>query len=280
MNYNFNNTLIDFHLHSFFSADSDESPENICKNAIDKGLSGICFTDHIDFDMVNEDNSRLFLFDPDEYFNTLLKLKELFKGSLDINIGVETGLEPDKRDRLNDFVNNHPFDFVIGSSHLINGIDPYYPKYFEGKTKKEALDEYFLSIITNLNTLSNFDVYGHLDYIIRYLPESMVDSGTKRYSVIDYIDYIDEILKKLINSGKGIEVNTCGYRAGLNNPNPDFDIIKRYKELGGEIITIGSDAHNAKDVGFMIKETKDILKKLGVNYITYFNNRKAEFMKI
>ena len=109
----------------------------------------------------------------------------------------------------------HPFDFVIGSSHVVHGIDPYYPKYYEGRSEKTAYREYFESILENLNTYSDFDVYGHLDYVVRYGPDH-----NRFYTYEAYADIIDEILRKLISMGKGIEVNTAGFKYGLGHPNP------------------------------------------------------------
>ena len=137
----------------------------------------------------------------------------------------------------------YPFDFVIGSSHVVHGIDPYYPHYYDGRSEDEAYLEYFESILENLHTNVDFDVYGHLDYVVRY--------GGYENKVIDYEEFrdiLDAILAELIKKDKGIEINTSGIRYGLPNPHPNIDIIRRFKELGGKIITIGSDAHKVEDL--------------------------------
>jgi len=260
----------DCHIHSLFSGDSNESVENIINKAVDKGLDTICFTDHNDFDFYAE--GVLYELDSENYFDTMKNLKDLKQ--LKINIGVEMGIEPDKTARIKEFLSKRPYDFVIGSSHLVDGMDPYYPNFFENRTNREALTKYFESIIENLKVCSDFDVYGHLDYVVRYFPNK------EYYDYMDYIDLIDEILNKIISLNKGIEVNTSGYRSGLNNPNPCFEIVKRYKELGGEFITLGSDAHVAKDVGYMIKETTEKIKECGFTHVNTYENRIPVYHKI
>lgn len=126
------------------------------------------------------------------------------------------------------------FDFVIGSSHLVGGVDPYYPEYFEKYGDHNGILRYFESILANIRTFDGFDVYGHLDYIVRYC-------RAKAYCPAEYSDITDEILKTLISMGKGIELNTAGLKYGLGWAHPHPEVLKRYRELGGEMITVGSD---------------------------------------
>ena len=133
------------------------------------------------------------------------------------------------------FTEFNPFDFVIGSTHVINGLDVSDSRFFEGKTKKEAYTEYFENVLENAKLHDCYNVYGHLDYINRY---SHYEDNSLEYE--DYSDIIDEILKVLVSKGKGLDINTSGYRYGLGRTNPQLDIVKRFKELGGEIVTVGS----------------------------------------
>lgn len=264
--------LNDFHIHSYFSGDSDTSPVDIIEKAILLHMEEICFTDHNDFDYPGEDN---FILDTDKYFKELTSLKEIYKDTIKINIGLEVGLEPYLYQRIEDLINSRDFDFVIGSSHLIGRKDPYYKEFFEGRHEKDCFEEYFISIIDNLKKPNSFDVYGHIDYIVRY-----PDSKDKFYSYREFKDLIDEILRLLIHNGKGIEINAGGFRNGLTFPNPHPDIIKRYKELGGEIITVGSDAHTTEYIGKYFNTVKEMLKACGYGYYTTFHNRKPEFIKL
>jgi len=241
--------------------------------AVSLGLKGICITDHIDYDYPKEPD--LFTFDLDEYFVVLSSLKEKYQSSLSVRIGVEFGLAPHLGGRLKELANSYPFDFIIGSSHVVDQMDPYYSEYWKGKEEETGILRYFESILENLNFCSNFDVYGHLDYIIRYLP-----SKKKSYSYEAYQEIIETCLKQLILMGKGIEINTSGFSHGLNAPNPRMEIIKRYRELGGELITLGSDAHTPEQIANEFYRAKEILKTCGFRYYTIFCGRKAEFIKI
>lgn len=265
--------LSDYHIHTKFSGDSEAEFEDIINSAVSHGLKEICITDHQDFDFVAD--GILFELNSDEYFNTLLDIEKKYSSRIKIKKGVETGLEPDKATQLHEFVTSHEFDFVIGSSHLINGFDPYYKEYFEGKSDYQAFMEYFESILINLDYCNDFDVYGHIDYVVRYCPNK-----NNHYSYDIFHDIIDSILIKLIKMGKGIEINTSGYRSGLNAPNPCLEVVKRYHELGGEIITIGSDAHVAKDIGYRFSDAENILKECGFKYYSVFRHRKPTFIKL
>lgn len=265
--------LSDFHLHTRFSGDSTEEPENVINRAIDLGLSSVCFTDHQDFDY--DFDYLCFDLDAESYFACMRELKEKYRGQIKVLIGVETGIEPYLAQRLNTFVNENPYDFVIGSSHIVHRQDPYFPRYFQGRTDKEAFEEYFQSILENLKVYDNFDVYGHLDYVVRYCKNK-----DKNYSYSAFRDYIDEILKKIIAMGKGIEINSAPYKYGLENPNPVPEAVKRYRELGGEIITVGSDAHQCRYVASGFDRICEILKSSGFKYYTVFENRKPTFVSL
>ena len=170
---------------------------------------------------------------------------------------------------------SYPFDFVIGSSHVVHGVDPYYPNYYDNRDEDTAYMEYFESILENIATDADYDVYGHIDYVVRYGPNK-----NEFYSYKKFSDIIDEILIKLIEKGKGIEINTAGFKYGLNHPNPTEDIICRYRQLGGEIITIGADGHKPEHIAYDFHKVPEILKNAGFNYYTVFKNRKPDFIKI
>ena len=141
--------------------------------------------------------------------------------------------------------------------------------------KKTAYELYFTEMLKNINTIDKFCVYGHIDFISRY---GIYKDNSLKYR--DYSDLIDEVLKTLINKNKGIEINTSGYRYKLNQTYPQYDILKRYKELGGEIITIGSDAHTPDYVGDHFEVAYEMLVKSGFKYITRFKNLKPSFTAI
>lgn len=267
--------LSDFHVHTFFSSDSEENPEAMIENAVKLGLSSICFTDHNDFDYPPEDGKVMFSIDLLQYYHYFEELREKYKNKINIFIGIEQGLWRNCHEKINSFDSDKMLDFIIGSSHLVNGIDPYYEEFWNGISAKEGVQKYFESISDNLKCCSNFDVYGHIDYIIRYAPGQDSD-----YIWTEYQDIIDCILKTLIQNGKGIEINTAGLKYGLKDPNPCFGIVERYKQLGGEIITIGSDAHKAEHLAYDFNIIPDFLKKAGFKYYTIFEKRKPRFIPI
>lgn len=264
----------DFHMHTSFSGDSDAPMKDMIEKGLAMGLGTMCFTEHMDLDYDPQCDVDFHL-DTDKYLQTYLKYKELYSDKIHLRFGVELGLQPHLAKTHHQYLKKYPFDFVIGSSHLVHGIDPYYPKFFEGRKEEECLQEYFESILDNLEAFSGFDVYGHIDYIIRYCP-----SGKKDYSLDAYFDIIDEILRKIIALGKGIEINTGGFKYGLAHPNPHEDILKRYRELGGEIITMGSDAHACEYLGFQFEKAAEILRQTGFQYYTVFQNRTPKFLPL
>ena len=257
--------LSDSHIRTMFSSDSEENPVNVVNNAISLGFKHICFTDHNDFDAPLEDGKVMFDLDFPEYIKYFQNLKESYKDKINIHIGVEQGLCRSAADRINDYDKNHILDFIIGSSHLVYGNDPYYPKFWEGRNIDEVINAYYESILDNLDTCNNFDIYGHIDYIIRYIPDK-----SYKYNYKNFSDIIDEVLKKIIYNGKGIEINTAGLRYGLNATNPSAEIVLRYRELGGEIITIGSDAHYSRDIGSGFDIAYDMLKSCNFKYYNIF----------
>lgn len=258
----------DYHVHSSFSSDSDTPMEAMVEKAISLGMERICFTDHMDLDFP-EDYELSFQFDADSYFKKLTEITEKYKQDIKVFKGIEIGLMPHLGSRYNKLLSNYPFDFVIASTHLIDRIDPYYPEFWENRTAKEGLQRYFDSILENINIFQNFDVYGHLDYISRYAP----DKGNS-FHMEDFQERIDQILKTLISYGKGIEVNTAGYKYGMGHPNPHEDIIKRFFMLGGTVITIGSDGHRPEHLAYDFTHTETVLKHIGVKEYMVFENRK------
>ncbi len=264
----------DYHIHTHFSTDSKERAVSHIEHAIQKGLTEICFTDHMDLLFPEPDQ---FIFNADDYFKELLPLQEAYADKLTIKIGVELGLQPSIAPTLIECIQKHPYDFVIGSVHLIDKVDPYYSAFWESIQGKDGMRLYFEEILQTLRDSvaldSYFDVYGHLDYICRYLPQGQT------YFAHDYRDILDIILNLLIYQGKGIEVNTAGYRT-QDAPNPHPMIIKRYKELGGEIITIGSDAHIASNIGNHFEKIPELLLSCGFNYYATYKKRVVTFHPI
>ncbi len=267
----------DYHMHSSFSGDSNTPMEEMILKGIDLGLTHMCFTEHNDFDfpVCEEVPAGMFDLNADAYLYDLLKYRDKYKDKINVLFGVELGLQPHLTRENALFAKAHDYDFIIGSSHICNKKDPYFPAFYENCSEEEAYTEYFQSIIDNIKKFKNFDVYGHLDYVVRYGP-----NGDKNYSYEKYQDLLDNILQLLIENGKGIEINTGGVVKGLRELHPCTAIIKRYKELGGEIITIGSDAHKAQDIHGYFDRAEAVLKECGFKYYTIFEKRIPEFKRL
>ena len=264
----------DTHVHSSFSGDCSYEPEIMAQAGVRKNLKGICFTDHMDYDYPKEPDT--FLLDLDSYASHYEnRLRPQFEGKITLLHGIELGLQPHLAGKHRELLSRYQFDFVIGSTHVVHHMDPYYREYFEGKSEENAYREYFESVLKNIQAFDGFDVCGHLDYIVRYGPDK-----NKYYRYETYRDVIDEILKFLIAHGKGIEINTAGYAKGLGQPHPAIDIIKRYRGLGGEIITIGSDAHAPENLAASFQKIPEILSACGFSYFTVFKKRKPEFIPV
>lgn len=268
----------DCHLHTSHSGDSSTPMEEMILQGIAKGLDTMCFTEHNDFSYPDgpDFSGDIFLLNTDSYLYDIIKYKEKYADKIRILFGVELGLQPEVVRPNAVYAKSHDFDFIIGSSHICRGMDPYFQSpFFDGRSADEAYAEYFESILENIKKFSNFDVYGHLDYVVRYGPDA-----DKNYSYGKFRDIFDAILKLLIEKGKGIELNTGGIKKGMRDMHPCMEVLKRYRELGGEIITIGSDSHDTEHIADYFDRACSVLQECGFRYYTVFEKRIAEFKKL
>lgn len=261
--------LLDNHVHTTFSSDGRDNMENVIKRGISIGVKHLTFTDHLEY------NPDGFSLNCKEYINAIMEFKEMYKNDIEILAGVEVGYQSHLKEHIENILASNPFDFILCSTHSVDKISVSGPKYFKGLSKKDAYTRYFETILKTVDEFTNFDSYGHLDYIIRY-------GGYEDSKVIykDYKDVLDRALSTIIISGNGIEINTSGYRYGMNAMHPNLEILKRYKELGGEIITVGSDSHRSIDLCADFEEAFQMLKHIGFNYVCKFKDRKPEFIPL
>ncbi|MCM1187677.1 MAG: histidinol-phosphatase HisJ family protein [bacterium] len=267
----------DCHLHSSHSGDSDAPMEDMIRQGISLGLSAMCFTEHQDIaypDAPGEPGS-IFLLDTDSYLRELTRLREKYRGRIRLLFGVELGLQPGIVPENTACTRSHAFDFIIGSTHICRGRDPYLPSFFEGRAEEEAYLEYFEEVLENIRLFSDFDVLGHLDYVVRYGP-----NRDARYSYAGYREILDAILKMLLKKGKGLELNTGGIKKGMKDFHPCQDILKRYRELGGEIVTVGSDSHDTLHIADSFDRAAGVLRECGFRYYTVFEKRVPAFLPL
>lgn len=270
--------IADYHVHSDFSGDSKATMESMIERGIELGLKRICFTDHMDYDYPHKGDIS-FVFDPEPYVKKLQLLKEQYKNRIEVLTGIELGLQPQVTEHFQALMKEYSFDFAIGSTHVVDYVDPYYPQYWENRTKEEGIRDYFRTIIDNCRRFQEFfHVYGHLDYIIRYVPTA--DGKKTDYSYEEYRVLLDEALRTILECQKGIEVNTAGLKYGLGYAHPKAEVLKRYRELGGELITIGSDAHKPEHLCYDFQLIPEYLKSLGFQYYAVFRNGKPEYEKL
>lgn len=259
--------MYDFHLHSEHSMDSIASMEDMVLSAISKNFKSICFTDHVDLDSTAQ---RIdFSFRESDYFRNINKVKYKYIKDIEVLAGVEIGMQLHLFERYNKLITDYPFDFVLMSIHSVNQMDISGDGFLEGLDPLLALENYYNDMYNSINNYNNFDIVGHFDYIDRYFSDY---DKIPRYD--EYYYLVRKILELIIKNGKGIELNTAGMRYGLKYFHPKIQILKLYKELGGEIITIGSDAHRPQDLGYEYRTAERLLSDLNFRYIYLFKDRK------
>lgn len=256
--------MIDSHIHTEFSEDSQMKIQQGIEHSQKIGI-GMTITEHLDLKFpAGEDIT----FDIDKYFNDYEKYK-----SGKFMLGIEIGMQLICLEENRAIASKYPFDYIIGSIHVANGEDIFYNKFYEGKTKKESYEQYFKSMIDCLKQYDFIDSLGHIDYISRY-----ANFEDKEIHYHEFNEYIDEVLKNIVNNEKAIEINT----RRLNNKEAYKNLVniyKGYKQNGGKYITIGSDAHNAEDIGKNFMLAKSICEICNLKPV-YFKNRKMEYMSI
>lgn len=285
----------DYHLHCEFSDDSRERMEAQIERGIEIGLDEMCFTDHVDYGIKkdwSEGNiewrggdamsSGIAGKDPlanvnyPEYFSKLDRMKETYKGQIVIRKGLEFGIqtitaEPFKK--LYETYRNE-LDFVLLSMHQVNNLEFWTQDFQRGKTQKEYNEEYYREIYEVQKIFKDYSVLAHLDLIARYDENGI-------YPFENVRDMVAEILKLAIRDGKGIELNTSSWKYGLPDTQPCREILRLYRDLGGTILTIGSDAHTAKQLGDHLDEGMKILRdEIGFTKICTFDKMTPVFHQL
>ncbi len=279
--------LIDCHSHSHNSPDADKNAlaVRMAERAKELGLSAYAITDHCEVSQWY--SIEHYGFEPNGYddynydkmFESSMqenqKTKEIIGNSFNFICGIELGQATHDFELAEKIVSDKRLDFVIGSTHKLPNYDDFafidYSKYDIPDLMEKYFDETY-----KLCKWGKFDVLGHLTYTLRYIEG---DNGIK-VNMDPYEEIIRESFKLLVENGKGIEINTSGLRQKYGKTFPDFKWVKIFKELGGEIISIGSDSHCPEDIGKGIKEGAEIAKETGFSYLCYFKERKPQFIKI
>lgn len=285
--------LIDMHTHTGFSPDGKGTIEESIKRAKELGLAAFAITDHCDCNFHYKaehygapDELRDFdMYGSGEYAPASIAAQFAAKEKLsaagdgfNFLCGIELGQPLQDIEFAEQIAADKRLDFIIGSHHQNRGKDDFYwIKYKEMDLSEiyALLDDYFTQML-EMCKWGKFDVLGHLTYPLRYIKG---DCGIA-IDLSRYDDIIREIFCTLIQNGKGIEINVSGYRQAYGRPLPDYEYVKLYKDLGGEILTLGSDAHCAADIGRDIGKGAELAKSAGFDKVAYFKGRKVNFVKL
>lgn len=286
--------LADYHVHSEFSDDSRVPMEEQIEQAIGLGLDEICFTDHVDYgikkdweegsigwrggDGMSYDASKM---DPlanvnyQEYFGKLLRMRETYRGRIRIRQGLEFGIQTEtipQYERLWERYGEQ-LDFVLLSMHQVDNKEFWDQEFQKDKTPKEYNEAYYREILEVIRRFRHYSVLAHLDLIVRY-------DKYGPYPFREVRDLVAEILETAIADGKGIEINTSSWHYGLSDTQPSGQILRLYKDLGGRIVTIGSDAHTTRYLADHIYEAQKILRETGFTEICTFERMKPVFHRL
>lgn len=267
----------DYHVHTHYSDDSEYQMDDVIQDAVKMKMDEICITDHVDYGIKVdvEDHHKyphkLLNVDYPRYFQDIERLQELYP--ISIKKGMEFGMQTHTIDQYQKLFDSYPFDFIILSCHQVNDLEFWTQDFQKGKSQKEYYERYYQEILNVIQVYKDYSVLGHLDLIVRYDLQGY-------YPFENVKDIVTRILKTVIEDGKGIEVNTSSHRYGLKDMTPSLDILKLYKELGGKIITIGSDSHQKEHLGAYIEETKDVLRNLGYQYYCTFDHMQPLFHQL
>lgn len=273
--------LCDYHVHTIYSDDSVYEMEEVVKDGIKRGIKELCFTDHVDYGTkrdVDDPLGPVYLngqpitnVDYPKYYKEYLYVKEKYKDQITLKLGLESGIQVHTIPQYEALFKAYPFDFIILSIHQVDDLEFWTGDYQKGRTEEEYYTRYYQELYDVVKNYKNYSVLGHMDLMKRYDDHDGYDSFNK------HKDIITKILQIVIKDGKGIEINTSSVCYKLDDLMPSKDILKLYLELGGTIITIGSDSHQEDHLGAYIEDTKKQLKALGFTQYCTYNKMIPEF---
>lgn len=269
------NEIIDCHTHCYFSHDSSSPARDMIEKALSDGLSYFAITDHCDKDCaLLPDFGWVRQIDLPRRFEEVRRLRDEYRGKIDVAVGIEYGYLAEADPLYAQINGQYETDIVINSVHLIQKEDCYFQSFFETRTKRQAYEQYLRAVSDSVDAPYDYDVIGHIGYVIRKAP---FDDKILRRA--DYSDLIDEILTKIIQKGKALELNSHAEGTGLDFL-PETDTVRRYRELGGELVTFGSDAHAPHNIARNYALVCDALKQLGFGYLFKYKAHEPVAIKL
>jgi histidinol-phosphatase (PHP family) len=276
----------DYHLHSSFSFDSKAPMEEQIESGIRAGLDEMCFTEHVDYGVMTDwDDPRppriregipYRNVDYPRYFAALSEMKQRFAGRVTLRQGLELGVQSHTVAQYDALFEKYraELDFTLLSVHQVDDLEFYPPEYMEGRSQDEYNLGYYEELLRVARDFDHYSVLAHLDVMRRYDPAGEYPFEKTR-------DIVAEILRAAIQKGKGVELNTASWRYQLEDIQPRREIMRLYRDLGGEILTIGSDAHRPERVAGNFDEARAILRdELGFRYFCTFEHMEPAFHEL
>ncbi len=269
-----NKIIMDVHNHSDLSPDGRNSPEEMIRRACELGISYYALTDHLEINKFYDEEYPYE--EPVKRASEIMpELIAKYDGKINMCYGVELGQPLQDMALTERMLSSYKYDFIIGSLHMCSGWDDFYFLDY-GKVDADMLMKLYFEELLEMACWGKFDVLGHLTYPLRYITGLF---GI-RIDMDKYLPIIKEIFSTLIKNGMGIEINSSGLRQQIGVPLPDEYYVTLYRELGGKILTIGSDAHCTEDLGKGIAQCTEMAKRSGFEYLAFYKNRVPEFIKI
>ena len=267
--------IADYHVHCMFSDDSWYPPEHVCEDAWRHNLDEICFTDHVDYGIKPDwkdaldakvmMGQRVVNVDYDAYFPCIADLREKWEGRLTVRCGLEFGVQTHTIPQFDALWNawGDQLDFVLLSIHQVGDREFWTGEFQKGRSQEEYNRAYYQELYDVATTFEHWSVLAHLDLIKRYDPMGVLDFPANR-------DLVAATLEHVIKTGKGIELNTSSVRYGLKDSQPAREILELYRDLGGTIVTLGSDSHAPEHLGAYLRHFQRYLASLGFEgFCTY-----------
>lgn len=275
--------FVDYHVHTSYSDDSDYPMEDVVKDAIKLGMDEICITDHVDYGAKVDWDSGVEIpycnglamvnVDYPSYVEEIGRLQERYKGQIVIRMGMEFGMQMHTIPQFETLYQRYPFDFIILSVHQVEDKGFWSQEFQQGRSQKEYNERYYEELLQLVKNYQHYSVLGHLDLIIRYDKMGMYPFSNVKH-------YVEEILAEAIKNGKGIEINTSSHRYGLTDSTPSAEILKMYRDMGGQIVTLGSDSHAPSHLGTYMEEAKELLKGIGFRQFCTYEKMRPIFHEL
>ncbi|MDO5785079.1 MAG: histidinol-phosphatase HisJ family protein [Eubacteriales bacterium] len=273
----------DYHVHTAFSDDSVYRMEDVIQDAIAMGMDELCFTDHVDYGIKYDwdsghtityrDGEPFANVDYPRYMQTIARMQQRYGDKISLKTGLEFGMQTHTIPQYKALFQRYPFDFIILSVHQVEDKEFWTQDFQRGRTQQQYNQRYYEEMLALVKQYTDYSVLGHMDLITRYDKAGI-------YPFENIRPYVEEILKIVIADGKGIELNTSYYRYGLKDTTPSVSILQLYRELGGEIITIGSDSHKPEHLGAHIPEAMALLAELGFSAFCTYDKMEPKFHAI